>query len=145
MVPLVNSHRSDSALVYYSLPLPFVLVDSLLISKSLAFSSVKAFLTTNARGPSSIPRPWNVFEEKSFPEVQQAIGNMLLLPSPYGRWQIGMRPAPGCQEAKALARTFHPSLKQNHYILHNKTIGEWEHSQIDRPYTSKGIALYSTT
>lgn len=41
--------------------------------------------------------------------------------------------APGCQEAKALARTFHPSLKQNHYILHNKTRGEWEHSQIDIP------------
>lgn len=39
--------------------------------------------------------------------------------------------APGFQEAKALVRTFHPSLKQNHYILHNKTIDELEHSQID--------------
>lgn len=34
--------------------------------------------------------------------------------------------APGCQEAKALARTFHPSLKQNHYILNKKTRGDKE-------------------
>ncbi|KAK7389400.1 hypothetical protein VNO78_24408 [Psophocarpus tetragonolobus] len=35
-------------------PFCWIVVDSLLISKSLAFSSVKAFFTTNARGPSSV-------------------------------------------------------------------------------------------